>query len=157
MNVAGGQNLVCIRVLIADDQLRSRRSLAALLTAMRWNHFSNPAGLAYDPANRVHFPVEIVGEAENGQTTVAQVQALLPDAIVMDLQMHPAFFTAAGLDGLATIRMIKQDWPAIRIVVLTLFATDRTSALEAGADAFLLKGCPTSELLDALMPGDRRA
>ena len=50
--------------------------------------------------------------------------------------------------------MIKRDWPAIRIVVLTMFATDRTSALTAGADTFLLKGCPTSELLDAVMPGE---
>ena len=152
MNVAGGKNLVCIRVLIADDQLRSRRSLAALLTAMRWNTLSCTEHLANDSTNRVPFPVEIVGEAENGQQAVEQVQALLPDAIVMDLQMHPAFPPAPGLDGLATIRMIKKDWPTIRIVVLTMFATDRTPALAAGADTFLLKGCPTSELLEAVMP-----
>ena len=48
--------------------------------------------------------------------------------------------------------MIKSRWPATRIVVLTLFATDRASVLSAGADAFLLKGCPTSELLEAVMP-----
>ena len=143
---------MCIRVLIADDQLRSRRSLAALLTAMRWNTLSYAEHLAYDSANRVPFPVEIVGEAENGQQAVEQVQSLQPDAIVLDLQMHPASPPAPGLDGLATIRMIKKDWPAIRIVVLTMFATDRTSALAAGADTFLLKGCPTSELLEAVMP-----
>ena len=143
---------MCIRVLIADDQLRSRRSLAALLTAMRWNTFSNPEHLTYDSAHQVPFPVEIVGEAENGQQAVEQVQSLQPDAIVLDLQMHPASPPAPGLDGLATIRLIKKDWPTLRIVVLTMFATDRTSALAAGADAFLLKGCPTSELLDAVMP-----
>jgi DNA-binding NarL/FixJ family response regulator len=143
---------VCIRVLIADDQLRSRRSLAALLTAMRWNTLSYTEHLGYDSADRAFFPVEIVGEAENGQQTVEQVQALLPDAIVMDLQMHPASPPAPGPDGLATIRRIKKDWPTIRIVVLTMFATDRSSALGAGADTFLLKGCPTSELLDAVMP-----
>jgi DNA-binding NarL/FixJ family response regulator len=152
MNVAGGQNLVDIRVLIADDQLRSRRSLMALLTAMRWNTLSYTEHLASECTNRVPFPVEIVGEAENGQQAVEQVRALRPDAIVMDLQMHPASSTAAGLDGLTTIRMIKRDWPAIRIVVLTMFATDRTAALAAGADTFLLKGCPTSELLEAVMP-----
>ncbi len=144
---------MCIRVLIADDQLRSRRSLAALLAAMRWSTPRDSEHLAYDSAKRVFFPVEIVGEAEDGQQTVEQVQALLPDAIVMDLQMHPASFDAAGLDGLATIRTIKENWPTIRIVVLTMFATDRTAALVAGADTFLLKGCPTSELLDAVMPG----
>ena len=139
---------------IADDQLRSRRSLMALLTAMRWNTLSYPEHLAYDSAHQVPFPVEIVGEAENGQQAVEQVQALLPDAIVMDLQMHHASSAAAGLDGLATIRMIKKNWPTIRIVVLTMFATGRTSALVAGADTFLLKGCPTSELLEAVMPGE---
>jgi DNA-binding NarL/FixJ family response regulator len=56
------------------------------------------------------------------------------------------------LDGMATIQMIKSRWPAIRIVVLTMYATDRSSVLAAGADAFLLKGCPTQELLDAVMP-----
>jgi len=152
MNVAGGQNLVYIRVLIADDQLRSRRSLTALLTAMRWNTLSYTEHRVSDSTNRVTFPVEIVGEAENGQQALEQAQALRPDAIVMDLQMHLASSTAAGPDGLTTIRMIKRDWPAIRIVVLTMFATDRTAALAAGADTFLLKGCPTSELLEAVMP-----
>ena len=143
---------MCIRVLIADDQLRSRRSLAALLTAMRWNTLSYPEHLTDDSAHPVPFPVEIVGEAANGQQAVEQVQSLQPDAIVLDLLMHPTSPPAPGLDGLATIRMIKKDWPTIRIVVLTMFATDRTSALAAGADTFLLKGCPTSELLDAVMP-----
>jgi len=152
MNVARGQNLVYIRVLIADDQLRSRRSLTALLTAMRWNTLSYTEHRVSDSTNRVTFPVEIVGEAENGQQALEQAQALRPDAIVMDLQMHLASSTAAGPDGLTTIRMIKRDWPAIRIVVLTMFATDRTAALAAGADTFLLKGCPTSELLEAVMP-----
>ena len=143
---------MCIRVLIADDQLRSRRSLAALLTAMRWNTLSKPEYLTYDYAHQVPFPVEIVGEAENGQQAMELVQLLQPDAIVLDLEMHPASPPAPGLDGLATIQLIKKDWPTLRIVVLTMYATDRASALAAGADAFLLKGCPTSELLDAVMP-----
>ena len=53
---------------------------------------------------------------------------------------------------MATIQTIKNTWPAIRIVVLTMYATDRASLLAAGADAFLLKGCPTRELLDAVLP-----
>ena len=143
-----------IRVLIADDQPRARRSLNALLTAMRWG---TPAQ-AVQPAPNGHFAVEIIGEAEDGPQTVDQVWALQPDVVLMDLLMH----TVSGadtvsapeprLDGLATIRMIKRQWPAVRIVVLTMFATDRASVLAAGADAFLLKGCPTIELLDAMSP-----
>jgi DNA-binding NarL/FixJ family response regulator len=137
-----------IRVLIADDQPRARRSLKALLTAMRW---STP-GYAELPTPAGCLPVEIVGEAENGQEAIEQVWALHPDVVVMDLQLHTVFAPEPRLNGMATIQMIKSRWPATRIVVLTMFATDRASVLGAGADAFLLKGCPTSELLEAVMP-----
>ena len=149
MNGAEEKNTVCIRVLIADDQPRARRSLKALLTAMRWstpNHADQPT-----PAGRL--PLEVVGEAEDGAQAVEQVRTLQPDVVVMDLQTHTVFAPEPRLNGLATIQMIKRQWPAIRIVVLTMYATDRASVLTAGADAFLLKGCPTSELLDAVIPG----
>jgi len=139
---------VCIRVLIADQQPRARRSLKALLTAMRWstpNHTEQPT-----PAGI--FPVEVVGEAENGQQAVEQVRELHPDVVVMDLQPHSVSAPGPRLDGMAAIQMIKSTWPAIRIVVLTMYATDRSSVLASGADVFLLKGCPTTELLDAVMP-----
>jgi len=136
---------VCIRVLIADDQPRARHSLKALLTATRWSTPSH----AGQPTPAGFFPVEVVGEAEDGAQAVEQVQALRPDVVVMDLQPHAE--SAPVPDGTATIQMIKSKWPSVRIVVLTMYATDRASVLGAGADAFLLKGCPTSELLDAVM------
>jgi DNA-binding NarL/FixJ family response regulator len=143
---------VCIRVLIADDQLRARHSLKALLAAMRWSS-ANCSG-SPTPAGS-SFPVEVVGEAENGQQTVEQVRALHPDVVVMDLQLHTMADPEPSLDGMAAIQVIKSRWPAIKIVVLTMYATDRASLLAAGADAFLLKGCPTSELLEAVMPGEQ--
>ena len=139
---------MCIRVLIADDQPRARRSLNALLTAMSWST-SNYAG---QPTPAGFFPVEVVGEAEDGPQAVKQVLALQPDVVVMDLQLHTVSASEPMLNGMATIQMIKTTWPAIRIVVLTMYATDRASVLTAGADAFLLKGCPTRELLDAVIP-----
>ena len=140
--------MVCLRVLIADDQPRARRSLKALLTALRWSTPSH----AERPTSSGFFPIEVVGDAKNGQQAVEQVRALHPDVVVMDLQLHTASAPEPGLDGMATIQMIKSTWPVIRIVVLTMYATDRASVLAAGADAFLLKGCPTRELLDAVMP-----
>ncbi len=139
---------MCIRVLIADDQPRARRSLKALLTAMSWSTPSH----AEQPTPAGCFPIEVVGEAENGPQAVEQVWALHPDVVLMDLQLHTVSAPAPRLDGMATIQMLKSRWPAIRIVVLTMFATDRVSFLAAGADAFLLKGCPTSELMDAVLP-----
>ena len=149
MNDARGESIVCIRVLIADDQPRARRSLKALLTAMRWSTPNHTEPSTYADL----FPLEIVGEAQDGQEAVEQVWALHPDVVLMDLQLHTVSAPEPGLDAVATIQMIKSRWPAIRIVVLTMYATDRTSILAAGADAFLLKGCPTSELLDAVIPG----
>lgn len=137
-----------IKVLIVDDQPRARRSLKALLTALGWSTLNR----AVQPLDGDFFPVEVIGEAEDGPQAIERVGALQPDVVVMDLQLHMPSFPEFGLDGMATIRMIKSRWPAIRIVVLTMYATDRASVLGAGADAFLLKGCPTSELLDAVMP-----
>jgi DNA-binding NarL/FixJ family response regulator len=115
---------------------------------MRW---STP-GHAGQPTPAGFVTVEVVGEAEDGPQAVEQVRALHPDVVVMDLQVHTGSAPEPRADGMATIRMIKSRWPAIRIVVLTMYATDRASVLAAGADAFLLKGCPTRELLDAVMP-----
>jgi len=138
---------VSVRVLIADHQPRARRSLKALLTAMRWSPRDDLAQLTHAGA----FPIEIVGEAENGNEALEQVGVLHPDVVVMDLHPHALTASEQRLDGLATIEMIKNQWPAIRIVVLTMYATDRASVLSAGADAFLLKGCPTNELLEAMV------
>ncbi len=143
---------MCIRVLIVDDQPRSRRSLKALLTVLSWNIPSR----ADQKSGAGLLSIEMVGEAENGREAIEQVQSLQPDVVVMDLQ--PAAVSGSGaateprMDGVATIQMIKSKWPAIRIVVLTMYATDRLSVLAAGADAFLLKGCRTQDLLDAVMP-----
>ena len=138
---------MCIRVVIADDQPRARRSLNALLTAMRWSTPSH----AGQPTPFNSFSVEVVGEAEDGLQAVQQVLALQPDVVLMDLQLHTASASEPMLSGMATIETIRSRWPAIRIVVLTMYATDRASVLAAGADAFLLKGCPTRELLDAVL------
>ena len=145
---SSGNNLVRVRLLIADGEPRVRQSLEAWLTALHW---STPG--------RTYPPIDIVGEANDGQQVVEQVQALHPDVVVLDLPTHGSahqiFVSGSNLDGLVAIRTIKSQWPAVRIVVLTMYATDRAAVLLAGADAFLLKGCPTSELLDAVMPAAR--
>ena len=139
-------DLVRLRLLIADDQPRVRQSLEALLTALRWR-----------TPNPTDYSIDIVGKADNGQQLVEQVQTLRPDVVVLDLPTHSSahhlFVSGSKWDGLAAIQTIKRRWPGVRIVVLTMYATDRAAVLSAGADAFLLKGCPASELLDAVMPG----
>ncbi len=114
---------------------------------MRWSTPDHGA----QSISAAHLPIEVVGEADTGRETLAQVEALHPNVVVMDLQPHPASAPELMRDNLATIQMIKSRRPAIRIVVLTMYATERAAVLSAGADAFLLKGCTTKELLDAVM------
>jgi len=112
-----------IRVLIADDQRPTRLGLKALL--------------ALSPQ------VEIVGEAGDGQESVELVAERHPDVVLMDVQMPM-------MDGLEATRRIKSRWPGIKIIALTMHAQYRAEALAAGADAFLLKGCHSDALQEAI-------
>jgi two-component system NarL family response regulator len=56
------------------------------------------------------------------------------------------------LDGIQATRSIKSLWPQVRVVVLTVYAAERTGALAAGADAFLLKGDSVESMVAALSP-----
>jgi DNA-binding NarL/FixJ family response regulator len=85
--------------------------------------------------------VEVVGEAADGQESVDLAAERRPDVVLMDVQMPV-------MNGLEATRCIKRQWPEIRVVVLTMHPKYRAEALAVGADAFLLKGCP-SEMLRA--------
>jgi DNA-binding NarL/FixJ family response regulator len=62
----------------------------------------------------------------------------------MDIQMPV-------MDGLEATRCIKRQCPKVRVVALTMYAKYRASALAAGADAFLLKGCSADQLEVAIL------
>ena len=80
MNDARGESIVCTRVLIADDQPRARRSLKALLTAMRWST-PNHTEPATPPTS---FPLRSSERQQDGQEAVEQVWALHPDVVQTD-------------------------------------------------------------------------
>ena len=112
-----------IRVLIADDSVRARQGLRALLAT--WPD------------------ITVVGEAANGQEAVRRVAEYRPDVVLMDLEMPV-------LDGVQATRLIKQQWPAVTVIVLTVYAVEQPAALAAGADAFVIKGGTPEWLLAAL-------
>jgi len=130
-----------IRVLIADDNARSRNGLRALLGTIR---LTASLALSRDVHNESWPEVKVVAEAADGREAVRQVTECRPDVVLMDVRMPV-------MDGLDATRLIKKKCPGVKIVVLTLYATYRAKALAAGADAFLAKGCPNEELFAAIL------
>ncbi len=115
-----------IRVLIADDSVRTREGLRALFAAKT--------------------EIMVVGEAVDGQDAVRLIAECRPDIVLMDVHMPM-------LDGVQATRLIKQQWPTLTVIVLTMYMTEQGAALAAGADAFLVKGGSPQRLLAALGVG----
>ncbi|MER7559020.1 response regulator transcription factor [Nocardioides sp. NPDC126508] len=113
-----------IRVLLADDHAAIRAGLRMLLAT---------AG-----------DIEVVGEAADGATAVANAQALRPDVVLMDVRMP-------GTDGVTATRQVVAEGLA-DVLVLTTFDLDEYvfGALRAGAAGFLLKTAEADALVDAV-------
>ncbi|HKO54501.1 MAG TPA: response regulator transcription factor [Thermoanaerobaculia bacterium] len=110
-----------IRVLLADDHTLVRAGIRGLLAALP--------------------DVEVVGETGDGQEALRLAETLRPDVMLLDIGMP-------GLNGLeVAARLAKLD-PAIRVVMLSMHATEEyvLQALRAGAAAYLLKGSAVAEL-----------
>ena len=88
---------------------------------------------------------EAVDTANSGETALEQVAAAKPDLILMDVQMP-------GLSGLETIKRIKQDYPEIKILMLTMSARaeDLTAAIQYGADGYILKSQSPEQLFHSI-------
>jgi DNA-binding NarL/FixJ family response regulator len=114
------------RVLIVDDSVQVRRELRTLLP------------LAAD--------IEIVGEAADGLEAVRLAQVLGPQVVLMDLEMPV-------LDGYEAAQQIKALCPSCRVIALTMYgdAASHERALQAGVDAFLVKGAPLEALVAAIV------
>jgi DNA-binding NarL/FixJ family response regulator len=116
-----------ISVLLVDDQPPLRTGFRLIL--------------ASEP------DIEVVGEAGDGETALAQVKALRPDVVLMDIRMP-------RMDGVESTRRIVQDHAAEapRVLVLTTYDHDDyvVEALRAGASGFLLKDTPAEDLVDAV-------
>jgi DNA-binding NarL/FixJ family response regulator len=114
-----------IRIFVADDHPVVRDGLVAIL------------GTQPDFA--------VVGEAAGGAETVERAAALRPDVILLDLEMP-------GMDGVAALQRLREEWPEVRAIVFTAFDTDERilAAVRAGAQGYLLKGVPREELFHAV-------
>jgi DNA-binding NarL/FixJ family response regulator len=111
------------RLLIVDDQPRSRQSLSALLV--------------------IDFPHIEIFEASNGKEALRQVKVVQPDAIVMDALMPEC-------DGMDATGVIKAIYPQIKIIIYSMYPEYKNAALSAGADVFIAKDEPSKILVDTI-------
>lgn len=113
------------RVLIADDDDLMRAGLAELLAA--------------------DSSIEVVGHASTGRQAVEQASRLAPEVVLMDVRMP-------DLDGIEATRLLAQEAPAVRVLILTTFEQDDYvfGALDAGASGFMLKRTRPEDLIAAV-------
>ena len=114
-----------IRILLADDHPILREGLRAVLETQP--------------------DFEVIAEAANGIEAVRQALTMQPDILLLDLEMPQ-------LDGVETIRRLRQQQPNSRIIVFTAFDNDERiiHAVQAGANGYLLKEAPRDEIFSAI-------
>lgn len=114
-----------IRIIVVDDHAVLREGIRYLCLA------------ASD--------IKLVGEAANGKDALKLCDDLQPDVALIDLMMP-------DMDGIATIKAIRVQYPEIKILVLTSFNTDALihQALEEGANGYILKNASTEDIINAI-------
>lgn len=114
-----------ISVLLVDDQIFVRCFIAQSLES--------------------DLDLKIIGTADNGQEAIAQVEALSPDVVLIDLEMPE-------MDGITATEIIAKRFPDCKILVLSSHETGDylQNALRAGAKGYLVKGSPATELNSAI-------
>jgi DNA-binding NarL/FixJ family response regulator len=87
----------------------------------------------------------VVGEAENGLDAVEKAHALVPDLVVMDVEMPV-------MDGVEATRLIREQLPAVKVIMLTVSEADDHvfDAIRFGAHGYLLKDLRPEQLYDMI-------
>jgi DNA-binding NarL/FixJ family response regulator len=114
-----------IRLLLADDHALFRQGLKSLLEA--------------EP------DFKVMGEAKDGREALRHALEAHPDVILMDIQMP-------GLDGVQAAQEILREWPAAKVIMLTMYRQDGYvfEAVKTGAKGYLLKDVDAKELIEAI-------
>lgn len=92
--------------------------------------------------------LQVIAEASNGMEALTIARQLLPDVILLDLNMK-------GMSGLETLKALRQQGSAARVLIFTVSAAshDICTLVDAGADGYLLKESEPEPLLRQIMQG----
>jgi len=114
-----------INVVLADDQTMIRQGLGYVISMQP--------------------DMQVVGEASDGQEAVDLVCELVPDVVLMDVQMPVK-------SGIQATREIKAKHPQIRVLILTTFDNHNyvVEGIRAGAVGYMLKDADSQEMLDLI-------
>ena len=114
-----------IRIVIVDDHPVVRAGLASMLGTQA--------------------ELEVIAAASSGEEALRLVGEHLPDVLLLDLRMP-------GLSGVETLQALKAAGRTVRVIILTNYETDEDiyRAVQAGAQAYLLKDTSLHEMLDAI-------
>jgi DNA-binding NarL/FixJ family response regulator len=115
-----------IKVAIADDHKIFRKGVILSL--------------------RPYHNIKFVLEAENGEELIQGIEKANPDIILMDLKMPVK-------DGIETTKYVNKNFPAIRILILTMYEDERFVGhlMDSGANGYLLKSTDPEEIRQAIM------
>jgi PAS domain S-box-containing protein len=126
-----------LRIVLADDHAMVRQGLRSILEAYQ--------------------DVSVVGEAADGEEAVELTRLLLPDVVVMDVNM-------GKMDGIEATRRIKAQWPSVLIVGLSFSNPGQVEPLllQAGASCYVSKDSAGDRLYEAIIAtvkgdGERQA
>jgi DNA-binding NarL/FixJ family response regulator len=114
-----------IRILIVDDHPVVLAGLSSML--------GTQAG------------IEVAGSASSGEEALQMLQVKPADLLLLDLRMP-------GMSGIDTLHALRRAKVDIRVIILTSFETDEDiyRAVQAGAQGYLLKGAPQSDMIQAI-------
>lgn len=114
-----------IKILLVDDHEMISEALTAILTTVKG--------------------FEVVGSASNGQEAIEKIEILQPQVILMDIVMPV-------MNGLAATEFIKEKYPHIKIMVLSMEITNEyvKKAFQINVDGYIPKNADVNELINAI-------
>jgi CheY-like chemotaxis protein len=120
-----------VRVLLVDDHAIVRQGIVNVLDADE--------------------RVEVIGEAADGEEAIHAVEQLQPDVVLMDVNLPK-------INGIEATREIRERWPEIRVLGLSVHNDVATaqSMMEAGANGLLSKAEHTDRIVEAIMVAAKR-